>query len=454
MHWSARIDPIVEASIAAGAIPGAAVVVVHNGTISFAEGYGSTTVSGQAIDDRTRFSLGSVSKSFVGLALIALANTGDVDLDASVSSYLPYIAPPFQNREQTLSVRHLLNHTSGYSTYLGNSNQDDQDSDPANLHRSAMALGIRSLATKPGTHFEYSNANYQVLGDLIESVTGSAFSSAMQDLVFEPIGMSDTQVGHPYHRANAALGYRFWGRWLTPWTEPMGAALMPQGGISSSARDIGQYLIALTGGNARIPDMWDPALAETHGLVQPAQAYAAGWFVRQTKEHTVLYHHGLNPGFGAAAAFSPDSRKGVAIMINASQGFVFGNHNALLDSVIAQVFPDTPKTATDYTAAWMQSGVLCGLLLAILLWMARFFRRPLPSGRSLYALHTWGPSLVLVALGYVVGWWLPRALGIPISGIIMFSPDIGWLLFALTWLAMGWAVVRCVCIWLRRASSD
>ena len=148
--WPSKFDPIIETGIASGTIPGAAIVVVKNGAITFAKGYGNSTVSGQNVDEHTRFSLASVSKSFVGLALVKLVQADQLDFDADISFYLPHITPTALADDQTLRVRHLLNHTSGYSTYAGNINQSDRQMDLKNLRRQATTLGEHTLSYVPG----------------------------------------------------------------------------------------------------------------------------------------------------------------------------------------------------------------------------------------------------------------------------------------------------------------
>ena len=134
----------------------------------------------------------------------------------------------------------------------------------------------------------------------------------------------------------------------------------------------------------------------------------------------------------------PTRETGAAVFINASDGFVTGNHNFLLDSVLAQVFPEIPALSQDYALAWFQLASLLFLIIGISLWIVLFFCKPRAEHREgirFYA-RLLLPSLGLILFGLFVGLWLPHLFGIPVSGIIMFSPDIGWALFTASGLAL------------------
>ena len=276
--WAQKLDPIFADALAQGEIPGASVVVIEDNRVVYTQGYGQATDAGQPFTPQTRSYLGSVSKSFVGLAIIQLVRAGEVALDADARTYLPTFTA--RDNAQAITVRQLLNHTSGFSQYTGNRNQTATSQALGALRDTVAELADWSLQSAPGTAFDYSNANYQVLGRIIEVVTGQPFDKAMHALVFEPLGMHNTQISHPFNRPDAAMGYRFWGTTMFEFSDPMGAALMPQGGVSTTALDMGRYLLALSGGAGDIPDVWHPDIAAPHSIAGAADNYAAGWSVK------------------------------------------------------------------------------------------------------------------------------------------------------------------------------
>ena len=438
----ARIDALMAEHIERGTVPGASVVLVAEGEIQHAKGFGFARLPHQPATAETIFSLGSVSKNFVGLALNRLADSGALQLDRAVLYYLPKlkIDNPF---DTPLSVRHLLNHTSGFSTYIGNRNQQEVALNATALATSLEVLGKTPLHSEPGTRFEYSNANYQILGVLLERLTGQTFPAAMQALVFDPLQLSRSRIGHDFSDPQASDGYRFWLQTPRSYRVGLGSALEPQGGVSSTALDLGRYLLALTGGNATTPNIYQPSWAATAPTQKDKVGYGPGWSVRHRATGPLFYHHGLNPGFSAAIAFDPGTGRGIAVMANASDGFVAGDLTWLMEAVLAEVFPELSVARVDSAARWIQLLAVVAILLGICGWAMWFIRRGLwQTRRPLSWVRIMLPSVALLGLAWVIGVTLPPLLRIPLAGVVMFSPDIGWLFRALFWLAAGWGVLR------------
>ncbi len=177
--------------IVASGVPGAT-IRVSNGPRSWTAAAGVATVSPHTpMKASGRFRAGSVTKELVAVAILQLVDRGLVQLDNTVESLLPGLVPTGER----ISVRQLLNHTSGLFDYA---------SDPAFLnpetyaqkHFTPKELLHISLSHEPtgppGEKFSYSNTNYILLGLIVESVTGSRLSEVLQERVIAPAGMGDT----------------------------------------------------------------------------------------------------------------------------------------------------------------------------------------------------------------------------------------------------------------------
>ena len=441
--WAAIMDNIFLPALETNTYAGAAVVVVQNNQIAFIKGYGKADNKGSPFTPKTRSYLGSVSKSFTALATIELARQGKLKLDAPVKNYLPNFSPSSfaPNGDSTaITIRQLLNHTSGFSRYTGNINQDDQIVSPNALQQVVNALNGQSLATPPNTAFDYSNANYQVLGRVIEVVNKQPFAHSLQELIFTPLNLEDSTISHDFNHPQAADGYRYWGFWLVPHQEPMGTSLMPQGGVSTTITDMGTYLISLLGGNETVPNLYHPEIAQGHNLGAPENNYAAGWFVQETQGNLTLIHRGLNGGFTAAAAFQPNKGKGVAVIINTGDGFFTGDINYLHDSALNAVFAEIEVNQVNYTPQFIQGLVLIGLIITLVIWILKVGRGGIPTTHYWWRLTL--PTLGLLLLSYNIGVVLPQLFGIPLSGISVFNPDVGLLLTACAGLSLVWALLR------------
>ncbi len=424
-----------ERHVAEGAAPGIAVALVEGGHPTLVSGFGRTG-AGRVMGSATRMSLGSVSKTFVGLAILLLEEEGRLSLEDVVSEHIEGLA---LGGGQSVTIRQLLNHTSGLTRLVGNVNQHATRQDDAALADSVDELSSAPLAHTPGEVHEYSNANYRILGRIVEKVTGLAFSDAMETLIFEPLGMAATSVGHHYGTTDA-LGHRYWLTRTVAFDEPMGRALNPQGGVSSTAEDMARYLVSLTGGSEAIPDSYSPRLAETSYPTENQERYGAGWTVLGEPGQPLLRHYGSNPGWSAALVFSPSQALGMAVMVNAGDGFVTGDIAYLMDDLLAVAFPEIVPEPIAYGWRWAQ--LLVASALALLLWctaalkLARWRTAPLrPVPEVLLFLLVAGFWAAMV-------WLLPRAFGIPLVGIRLFAPDAGWALTACAWGAFLHGLLR------------
>jgi len=179
----------VRASIEQGAIPGAVVAVMTAGNPVFVQGYGQANLeTSTPLTPDSILRIGSLTKQFTAAAAISLASQGRIDLDAPVSRYLPSFAglAPF-------SVLEVMHQTAGLHS---DESEEGQACSVAPMNQVDLAAQIAGQAHpfdfEPGTAWLYSNANYIVLGAVIEQVMGMPLAAAMAKLVFEPLGLKHT----------------------------------------------------------------------------------------------------------------------------------------------------------------------------------------------------------------------------------------------------------------------
>lgn len=192
-----ELDAKIRAGMKAYGIPGVAVGVWADGQ-EYIRGYGVTNVDHPVpIDGDTVFRIGSTTKTFTGTAIMRLVDQREVDLDAPVRRYLPdfAVADPVVSAEVT--VRQLLNHTSGWA---GDDVQDFGDGSDA-LARYVASLTRLPQLNPPGAVFAYNNAGLAVAGRIIEVLTGATYESAMQSLLLDPL-----QLGHTHYFTDQLAG--------------------------------------------------------------------------------------------------------------------------------------------------------------------------------------------------------------------------------------------------------
>src|SRR6266699_3289215 len=279
----ARIDAYVSEQVQANHIRGAALRLVHNDQIVHPRGLGEPPQRGRAATPQPPSILASVSKSFTALAIMQLVEAGKVKLDAPVQRYLPWfrVADPVASARITL--RHLLYHTSGIPSSACSTEQVTMT-----LEQFVRSLGTVVLERAVGSHYNYCSANYDVLGLIVQTVSGQSYASYVQQHIFAPLQMHDSFASEQEARHDGlAQGYR----WLFGVPVPFDlyeAFNVPAGFLVSSAGEMTHYLVAqMNGGRfgsatvlspAGIATMHAPGVALPPGGVQEATgSYGMGW---------------------------------------------------------------------------------------------------------------------------------------------------------------------------------
>ncbi|MCS7002168.1 MAG: beta-lactamase family protein, partial [Dehalococcoidia bacterium] len=258
-------------------------------------------------------------------AVMQLVEEGRVDLDAPVQRYLPWFRVAADADSAVITPRRLLAHTSGLSTAVGNQRLVPGDPRDATIERYARALATVPLTAPPGQRYQYSNANYVVLGALIEAVSGLSYEAYLQRHIFGPLQMTDSFAFTPGVTARPiANGVRLVDGLPSPLLPGLAPYWQPAGTIGASAEDLGRYLIMLlNGGRFRDARLLSPegvaALWRPTATVSPSTSYALGWSIAQQNGATVLWHNGLLTGRRSYMAVLPDHQLGVALLLTVNE---------------------------------------------------------------------------------------------------------------------------------------
>ncbi|NTU64096.1 MAG: beta-lactamase family protein, partial [Chloroflexi bacterium] len=242
----AAIDAYIEGQVKDLNLPGLAFAIVHGDQIAHLKTFGIADPSGRPITPQTSFLLASVTKSFTALAIMHLVEAGQIDLDAPVQRYLPWFRVADADASARITVRHLLNQTSGLSALTGNGYFITRDSDDAAQGRFVRGLSTASLSFAPGTNYEYSNANYATLGVIVGAVSGESYEQYVKDHIFTPLDMQNSFMYRDEAKQHGmATGYTYLFGVPTAIELPDLRGDMAAAGVIASAEDMGHYLIAL-----------------------------------------------------------------------------------------------------------------------------------------------------------------------------------------------------------------
>jgi CubicO group peptidase (beta-lactamase class C family) len=291
--------------------PGAAVLVVKDGRAVYERGFGVTDLrTMRRIDGRMNFRLASVTKAFTAVAVMLLVRDGKLHYEDTLTG----LFPDFPEYGRAVTVRHLLNHTSGLPDYEDLMPPPDPSLPVEQVQikdAGVFELLKRQNAGKfaPGTRWAYSNSGYVLLGFIVEKISGRPFSEFLRARIFTPLKMSGTAA---YERgrnevANRAFGHaKEDGHWIETDQSPTSATL-GDGGVYSSLSDLVKWDEALRRHTLLSEAEMLPALTPVHVEEAPPTEpdgtpadYGFGWFLNPWKGHARIWHYGETAGFRAA----------------------------------------------------------------------------------------------------------------------------------------------------------
>jgi CubicO group peptidase (beta-lactamase class C family) len=312
----------VFSGIASSDSPGFAALVKKDGKIIFEQGYGVRDLRTKSkIDARTNFRLASFTKQFTAIAVMLLVHDGKLRYEESVTNMFP----EFPAYGKTITVRNLLNHTSGLPDYEDLMDQVEKIKgpiwSPAKQIHDAEVLQLLEKEPRgkfaPGTKWEYSNSGYVVLGLIVAKVSGNPFGEFLHDRIFAPLKMNHTLVFEKGKNevANRAYGHAKKENVFVETDQSSTSATQGDGGIYSNLEDLSkwddalrnhtllsekEFLPAIT--PTQLPSGAESKLAEDvpESLRGHASAYGFGWFLNFEDPHPLMWHYGDTMGFKTA----------------------------------------------------------------------------------------------------------------------------------------------------------
>jgi CubicO group peptidase (beta-lactamase class C family) len=324
-----RIDAIF-ASLKSNNAPGAAVFVVHNGQVEFRQGYGVTDLRTlHKIDPKTNFRLASFTKQFTAACIILLVHDGKLHY----GDHLTDIFPEFPAYGKSITVRNLLNHTSGLPDYedvlMKQYPNTPDEKIPQILDAGVLKLLEQQSSGKfaPGSKWEYSNSGYAALAMIIEKVSGKSYGQFLQERIFVPLKMNNTLA---YEKGKNEVPHRAYGHTQTDGTwhetdQSPTSAVLGDGGIYSSIDDLAKWDRALADHTLLTEAEMQPALTAVQPTDGPAKSpdgssvsYGFGWFVDPYKGHKRMSHDGNTIGFRTTIQRFPDDKLTIIILANRS----------------------------------------------------------------------------------------------------------------------------------------
>ena len=321
----ARLEPLINRTMAANKIPGLALGVVKDGKLVYAKGFGVSRLGDtKPITTRTLFHMASVTKTFVATSIMQLVEQGKIELDHPLVEYLPYFKMK-DERFRSITIRQMLSHTSGIPDVTGY-NWDKPEYDDKALERFVRSVHDWSLVSAPGEKFGYSNTAFEILGDVIAKVSGQSFEDYVQQHILSPLGMKESTllVRNANPELLAAPHVKKEGEVVVSQVFPYNRAHAPSSTLDSSIEDMSRWAMAnLNRGEldgkrilkaSTYEVLWKPVV-QTRSAVESAKV-GVSWFIQNYGGHRIVLHNGGDVGFTSTLLLAPDDSIAVVAMSN------------------------------------------------------------------------------------------------------------------------------------------
>jgi CubicO group peptidase (beta-lactamase class C family) len=433
----AAIDGYVAEQMRHLRIPGMALGILQDGQIAHLRGFGVADSSGRSVTPQTPFYLGSVTKSFTALAVMQLVEAGKIDLDAPVQTYLPWFELADKEASAQITVRHLLNNTSGISTKDGNRFWPSQ----RGLEETVRGLDRIQLTQPVGKTYQYCNINFMIAGLIVEVVTGQSYADYVTERIFGPLDMRHSYASRAPALADglAERHHYMFGQVFRD-EGPMPPSFLPAGFLIASVEDMAHYaMVHLDEGRYGDTSILSPqGIAELHA---PAisqggdKYYAMGWEVGTLDGMSAIWHTGDDSRIHSVIILMPERGSGAILLANAT-GF---EQQSQVDDTAVGVFlmlngkPAAPVSLPiglrlQYWALLLTP--LLQILGILLVW------------RNRQRIKGWGVLLtVILNLAVVILLFRLALQIITLPSMLVFYPEIGYGLIVIATLGIGWSVI-------------
>jgi CubicO group peptidase (beta-lactamase class C family) len=359
---AAGMDAAIAEAMAQHDIPGGVFVLVADGAIAHAEGYGHTDLDRDMPVDaqRTRFDIGSVSKLLTATAVMQQVEQGTLDLHTDVNDYLADLEIP-DTFDEPATAAHLLTHTAGFGEYylLGSAAPGPGEADPL---ADSLSRYLPPRIRSPGIAHQYDNYGFALAGHLVENVTGETFESYVTASILEPLGMTRSTYGRPVPDADDVIPHE-----AVPGLDaagpvpPMHVNSLPTGGLWTTGEDVAAFMLAYLGDGEydgiRVlqPDTV-AAMHRTQFTPHPDLAgIGYGFFEHIDGERRGVQHGGSWVGASAHLYLLPDADLGFFVAFNHGAG-VEVTHTLIYDALDELVPVAAPPVAAPPVADPPASG--------------------------------------------------------------------------------------------------
>ncbi|MEZ4587090.1 MAG: serine hydrolase domain-containing protein [Gemmatimonadales bacterium] len=351
----AELERLIPELMRAADVPGLSIALVDGPETVWLGGFGHTDRTGaRPVTGQTTFSLQSISKTYTAIGVLLAVESGRLGLDDPLVRHLPdfSIRSRFGDDEAgRITIRHLLSHWAGLPHEAPVGGNFDQR--PTTFERHVESIADAWLMSPVGFRYSYSNLGPDLAGYVLERLTGQPFAEYVRAALFEPLGMTASTFDEALARRRTDLARGHAGDREVP---DLQIAIVPSGGMYSTARDMARFVSFMLAGGAidgrtlLAPELLDQMATPQLGFERPG-GYGLGLSVRPMAGATLLAHGGDGYGYATMQAWIPEHRVGVVVLSNQHSSIAYELADSALRKMVraklGQVPPDPPVSFDD-----------------------------------------------------------------------------------------------------------
>ena len=303
--------------------PGLAVLVAQDGKILFEKGYGLADLEHQVpVTLQTTFRIGSITKQFTASAILKLQEEGKLSVNDKLSKFIPDFP-----RGDKVTLRQLLNHTSGMHSYTSEPRFIERVTKATTTEAVVKTMKKYSYDFEPGTKWSYDNSGYFLLGYIVEKVSGQSYGDFLRENFFQPLGMTNTGVYRKHlDLPQEALGYSLYVytngfqraiNWDMSWAGGAGA-------LYSTVEDLHHWNEGIFNGRVLNAASLKAAFTPVNTMEKDGNnlwnGYGFGWIIDRDRGLPEIWHNGGLNGFKSCLLRVQYDKLTVAILANANPG--------------------------------------------------------------------------------------------------------------------------------------
>ncbi|HVE61181.1 MAG TPA: serine hydrolase domain-containing protein [Chitinophagaceae bacterium] len=330
----------------ADANPGAQLAVSRNGEIIYLSARGMADLEHNvSLTKQSKIEAGSVSKQFTAAVILLLEQQGKLSLNDDVRKYVPEV-PDYGN---TITIRHLLNHTSGLKDWgsIGDLAGWPRGTKAYTNEDALYIISLqKTLNNKPGDEYIYSNSNYNLQAIIVQRVSGISLADFSKKYIFEPAGMKNTEWRDNYRKVvpNRAIAYSRSGS--TYLTNMPNEYVYGNGGLLTTAEDLLIWNNYYLTGKLGTPSLLPKQLATSPLNNGKRNSYASGLFVDSVNGWAAIRHDGATAGYRSNLEYFPQLGLSIAWLSNTSQPDLGNVPSEVRNLLVKNLNPATPNSPT------------------------------------------------------------------------------------------------------------